>query len=558
MSRSPLDESKVEDKDSYERHWAALVEMVREGRSFSGLERNCCFLNLGQDRFADVSSVLGLDHVDDSRSVAAVDWDFDGDLDLWMTNRTSPRLRFLRNDVARGHRFLALRLHGTQSNRDAVGTRVEVRVSGQSAGVLAKTLRAGTGFLTQSGKTLHFGLGDAETVDRIVVRWPNGQTQEFTMLAADRVYGLTQDSREAIPLETPAQVTDMKPAPVAPLPAQDGLRLGMVSETRMPALRYKNWDLQPVELQFPRESPLLINLWAHWCTPCLSELREFSERSGELENSNVEILALTIDGVSDVRSAAVQKSRNYLDKIGFQFNSGIATLDSVEKLSLLQLPFLDASHAETLPTSFLITPQGSLAAIYKGPVDVGVLARDVRQISAAGSSPPDLGIQFPGRWYQRPRGRDLLITLAAHFDTSGFAADSLVYSKAALAIDPDSELAKFNYNAAQKRVDELRQQADEFAASLRGDPSDAVAHYNLGLIRRKQGRVSEALAHYESALKADPGFVLAHINLGSLLAREGEMDAALAHLHEALRIDPGNAMATRNIELIERAREAAR
>ena len=94
---------------------------MREGRSWSGHERNNCFANLGQGSFADVSFVSGLDFADDGRAVAVVDWDGDGDLDLWLRNRTGPQLRLLRNDHPGTGHFLALRLEGTDSNRDAIG-----------------------------------------------------------------------------------------------------------------------------------------------------------------------------------------------------------------------------------------------------------------------------------------------------------------------------------------------------------------------------------------------------------------------------------------------------
>ncbi len=89
--------------------------MMSGGRSFSGNERNCCFLNMGavpaaEDRFANISAVSGLDYPDDGRAVALVDWDHDGHLDMWISNRNAPRLRLMRNEVPRGNHFLALRL----------------------------------------------------------------------------------------------------------------------------------------------------------------------------------------------------------------------------------------------------------------------------------------------------------------------------------------------------------------------------------------------------------------------------------------------------------------
>ena len=108
---------------------ASLHRWVRSGKSFSGQERNCCFLNLnggGQTRFADISTISGFDFPDDSRAVCLTDWDHDGDVDLWVANRNAPQLRLLRNDAGPRGAFIALVLEGTRCNRDAIGARVEV------------------------------------------------------------------------------------------------------------------------------------------------------------------------------------------------------------------------------------------------------------------------------------------------------------------------------------------------------------------------------------------------------------------------------------------------
>ena len=61
---------------------AQLSRMIEQGRSFSGKEKNCVYLNTGNNGlFTDVSFSSGLDFSDDGRSVATVDWDHDGDLD---------------------------------------------------------------------------------------------------------------------------------------------------------------------------------------------------------------------------------------------------------------------------------------------------------------------------------------------------------------------------------------------------------------------------------------------------------------------------------------------
>ena len=85
-----------------------------------GHERDCAFLNLGKGRFADVSAASGLAFDSDSRGAARVDWDLDGDLDLLVTARSAPRLRYLENRQSSRNRSLALKLSGARGNTDAL------------------------------------------------------------------------------------------------------------------------------------------------------------------------------------------------------------------------------------------------------------------------------------------------------------------------------------------------------------------------------------------------------------------------------------------------------
>ena len=127
-SQSPTE---GEDAGEYQDAWAAVSRLMDSGASWSGHERNCAYLNLGDGRFADVSAVAGFDFLDDARAVARVDWDGDGALDAWVKNRTSPALRFLRNQTGGPAHAVTLELQGTECNRDAVGARVELRAGGR-------------------------------------------------------------------------------------------------------------------------------------------------------------------------------------------------------------------------------------------------------------------------------------------------------------------------------------------------------------------------------------------------------------------------------------------
>ena len=126
MSQSPTTAISSNEAVNYVDALGKLDRLIQSGKSFSGRERNCCFLNIGSRRFANISALSGLDFIDDARAAATVDWDHDGDLDLWIANRTGPQLRFLRNDIETGHHYVSLRLEGRSANRDGIGARVEV------------------------------------------------------------------------------------------------------------------------------------------------------------------------------------------------------------------------------------------------------------------------------------------------------------------------------------------------------------------------------------------------------------------------------------------------
>ncbi len=151
----------------------------------------------GQLRFTDVGLATGSDDLQDSRGFAVADFDRDGDLDLAVNHNPGdanrPELgqaRLYRNELAQDKPWIALELEGTVDNRDGVGAVVRV-----SSGDLVQTrrLEAGSGYASQHGHRLYFGLGGSTEVHRISVRWPNGDVEELDQpLAAGASYRLRQ------------------------------------------------------------------------------------------------------------------------------------------------------------------------------------------------------------------------------------------------------------------------------------------------------------------------------------------------------------------------------
>jgi hypothetical protein len=91
----------------------------------------------------------------------------------------------LRNRSTTGNHWLTLSLEGTQSNRDGFGARVKLAANGKE---LRAQARCTFGFLMQSDRRLHFGLGKTELVERLEIRWPSGQVQEIRDIRANQVF----------------------------------------------------------------------------------------------------------------------------------------------------------------------------------------------------------------------------------------------------------------------------------------------------------------------------------------------------------------------------------
>jgi len=370
-----------DDLRSYLAGWSALTRLMAQGTSWSGRERNNAFLNLRDGTFADASALLGLDFKDDGRAVAATDWDGDGDLDLWLRNRTGPQLRLMRNEIASGH-WIAFELTGVTSNRDAVGARVAV-VAGDRRHV--RTVTSGSGYLAQSSRRLHFGLGDATKIDSITVTWPSGSSDLIPPPDIDALYKLREGSRTTEQVAPPATKLGDAISP-PPRPMEAGAIALRTPLPLPPSISSKISELSPTP------TATVINLWSLTCPPCFGELSDWARNRAALEKAGIEVLAFNVDPDSDQERA----QRKFKELVGDAFPNRRAgalgdTLTTLVR-HVRQLGDVDL----TLPTSLLVDKAGKVDIVYLGTTTAARLIHHKKLFD--GFRPHERSLRG-GRWF---------------------------------------------------------------------------------------------------------------------------------------------------------------
>lgn len=165
------------------KNWPAM-----EGRSLSGFQTNRIWLNDGLGKFQEVAGAVGGALQMDSRAVALADLNKDGTLEILVASQESP-FRIFKTTVSDNKNWIAFDLKGTQSNRSAIGARVELR---WNANKQVQVVTSASGFSAQNQDWLHFGLGKAEKADMAVIKWPSGKIDTLQNPEVNKIHTIKE------------------------------------------------------------------------------------------------------------------------------------------------------------------------------------------------------------------------------------------------------------------------------------------------------------------------------------------------------------------------------
>lgn len=531
MSQSPLEPGA--DDRGYQTGWSAISRLLRRGFSWSGKERDVALSNRGgwedgAGRFVDVSAPAGLDLLQDGRAAARLDWDLDGDVDLIVSSRSGPRVRVLRNDQRSDNHWVALDLVGSGPNKDAIGARVEVLLEGGARERLVATRRAGEGFLAQSSRWLHFGLGEA-TISAVRVRWPGGEWETFEDVRFDRQQVLVQGTARARSFPAPSAPLPLAVGAARPAPTAGAVRVPLLTPLLMPSLTARTssggresevrfFGVDPGLQGKGTGRPIVMTLFSHTCAPCARDLAKLAAAADDFQTAEVDLVALSVDPASEA-----SRVEAFLERSGYPGTVGRATQESLLVLHTLQALLLDRDARLPVPATFLIDHLGQLQVLYLGEIDPAQLFADLRLIPVT----------------------DLARREAAAVP---FIGRGLVPSSRT----PKTELEWLERGMRRRGLTLV---AQELAVGLieTRQVDEAMLQLEYGMARLRQSRLEEAERHFYRCTQLDPTAADAWKGLGYCLHRREELELARDAYRQAASLDPDDERNRFNLGMVHHA-----
>lgn len=544
VANSPDD---AKPRHAYEQGWNAINELIRSDGTWSGYERNVFYANNGDGSFSNISGATGLDFIEDGRSFALADFDHDGRLEVFLKNRNAPQLRLLKNVVSDLPPSISFRLRGTKSNRDGIGAVITLLAGGTRQN---RALQAGSGFLSQHGKEIFFGLGKAKGPLHASIRWPSGLIQELHDLRANHTIWVEEGSNPPrmepfkAPLRSEHSGENAKSAAAEQLP--ENVESWLLSPVAAPdfSLADQNGKLRTlVEL---RGKPVLLNFWSSASPACRANLQNLQRRYTSWSEKGIELLAVNVDASGATTEALARELHISLPVV--RASDGMAAI-----YNILYRYLFDRHRDLTLPTSLLIDTKGEIVKVCQGEISPERVEDDFRHTPRTSAERLAKALPFPGVTDEIEFPRNYL-SCGSIFFQRGYYDQAAAWFQRGLENDPESAEALYGLGSVylQQGNNAAAQDAFQRVTKLQASYPDTLANAwnNLGLLATRAGRTEDAIPAFQQALELNPNHLVALENLGNAYRQQKRWQEAREVLQRAVAVGPEDPEANYSLGMV--------
>ncbi|HKY32457.1 MAG TPA: tetratricopeptide repeat protein [Candidatus Polarisedimenticolia bacterium] len=321
-------------------------------------------------------------------------------------------------------------------------------------------------------------------------------------------------------------------AAAGPPPESPDARIYFAAPAPAPLVTYE--DSQGHPRTAPSAGPLLVVLRSVRCTGCDEDIKALHQRREAIEQAQLEVLLLDAGPLIGLPAAGPPPG-------GFPFPWGTATARLAQGLDVLRSQVIRHPGPITVPSSFLLDADGLVAALFKGPLPLDDLLRDLPGLRAAGEKRLSPALPSSGRG--KGSFAESMDGIAVAYQEAGLLDETIAYHRKVLRIKPGRMASLVPLAGALAARGDLEEAETAYRRALAIEPGHVIALVNLGLVLSRMGREDEAVESLSEAVRISPDHQQARYHLGLALARRGQTDRAAQQLAEAMGLPPGSAVA---------------